>query len=76
MRPMVVTIWATSGASASLRIRTIVDDRAHERRGDEHREHERDEASARPRSTWNFQKTNARNIPIAPWAKLKMPDVV
>ena len=29
-----------------------------------------------PQSTWSCQNTYARNMPIAPWAKLKMPDVV
>ena len=38
-----MTIWATSGASARRAHQHAFDDRAHERRGDEHREHERDE---------------------------------
>ena len=29
-----------------------------------------------PRLTRSSQYTNAMNIPMAPWAKLKMPDVV
>ena len=29
-----------------------------------------------PQSTRNCQYTNAMNMPMAPWAKLKMPDVV
>ena len=29
-----------------------------------------------PQSTFSCQYTNAPNMPIAPWAKLKMPDVV
>ena len=29
-----------------------------------------------PQSTWSCQNMYARNIPIAPWAKLKMPEVV
>src|SRR5262249_17239243 len=29
-----------------------------------------------PQSTWICQNTYARNMPMAPWAKLKMPDVV
>ena len=75
IRPIVVTICATSGASASRRIRTIsmiapsagVSTKTVR-------------ANARnvcmPQSTCSFQKMNAPNIPIAPCAKLKMPDVV
>ena len=29
-----------------------------------------------PQSTRSCQYTNARNIPTAPWAKLKTPDVM
>ena len=29
-----------------------------------------------PRSYRSFQYTNAANMPVAPWAKLKMPEVV
>jgi len=29
-----------------------------------------------PALTFSSQYTNARNMPIAPWAKLKIPDVV
>ena len=75
MRPIVVTICATSGASASRRIRTIsmiapISGAATKT--------VRMNATnvCMPRSVCSVQKMNAPNIPIAPCAKLKMPDVV
>ena len=48
-----------------------------EERGDhEHDERQRERAAANPWWTVSSQSTYARNMPIAPWAKLKMPVVV
>ena len=75
MRPMVVTSCATSGASAILRISTRSINAPMSGAAT-------NTVSIRatkvwiPQSTRNCQKTYARNMPMAPWAKLKMPEVV
>ena len=52
-----------------------LDDSPEERRGNEHRQTTAS-AVCMPALTFSSQYTYVRNIPIAPWAKLKMPDVV
>ena len=75
MRPMVVTICATRGASAILRIRTI--SMIAPMIGAATNTVSKSATNVwMPQSTWICQNTYARNIPIAPWAKLKMPEVV
>ena len=75
MRPMVVTICATRGASAILRIRVI--SMIAPMIGAATNTVSKSATNVcTPQPTWICQNTYARNIPIAPWAKLKMPEVV
>ena len=75
IRPMVVTSWATSGASAIARmsVRSI---NAPMSGAATNTVSSRAMNVWMPQSTRSCQKTYARNMPIAPWAKLKMPEVV
>ncbi len=72
MRPTVVTICATSGASdiARIRSRSMIAPMSGAATNTV-------SSSATkvwmPQLTWSSQNTYAMNMPIAPWAKLKMP---
>ena len=75
IRPMVVTICATRGASAIARMST----RSMAAPMSGAATNTVSNSATRvciPHCTWSCQNTYARNMPIAPWAKLKMPEVV
>ena len=75
MRPMVVTICATSGASAMARMST----RSMSAPMIGAATNTVSNSATKvwiPHPTCSCQKMYARNIPIAPCAKLKMPEVV
>ena len=75
MSPTVVTICATSGASDMARIKT----RSMIAPISGAATNTVNKSAMKvwmPQSTWSCQKMYARNIPIAPCAKLKMPEVV
>ena len=76
IRPIVTTSLATRGASVSRRISTR--SMAAPNNGAKMNTvmSSANGSWALPQSTFSCQYTNALNMPIAPWAKLKMPDVV
>ena len=73
--PIVTASWATSGASFSRRMSTR--SMTPPSSGAATSTVKRNATSVwRPRSTFSSQYTNAISIPMAPCAKLKIPDVV
>ena len=75
VRPMVTTSWATNGES--VRNRMIPRSMSTPMSGAATSTVSRIPTMVgSPMSTRNHQYTKARNMPMAPWAKLNTPDVV